>query len=102
MHSESTLNQLKAALPSGQLPSSYGVYFKNTLVALCHALEDHILQTCPTDPKDKPIVLVTFQRGKFYLQEAERYGEIAECADKIVIAALPESGFGFPCNRATR
>ena len=47
MQLESTLNQLKSALPSGQLPPSYGVYFKNTLVALCHALEDHILQNPP-------------------------------------------------------
>ncbi len=24
-------------------PLNYGVYYKNTLVALCHALEDYIL-----------------------------------------------------------
>lgn len=90
---ESTLNQLKAALPDG-LPSSYGVYFKNTLVALCHALEDHILQSTPANAPDQhPLVLVTFQRGKWYLQEADRYYQIAQCSRQIAIAAVADSGF---------
>ncbi len=83
MHINSTLNQLKAALPKGQLPSSYGVYYKNTLVALCHALEDHILQQRYADSTNKPLVLVTFQQGKWYLQEAERYLEIAKCSREV-------------------
>jgi DICT domain-containing protein len=94
MDSESTLNQLKAALPTGQLPSSYRVYFKNTLIALCHALEDHILQTSGQTPEaEKPLVLVTFQEGKWYLQEADRYYDIAQCSQAVVIAACPGSGF---------
>ncbi len=90
---ESTLNQLKNALPDGQLPSSYGVYFKNTLVALCHALEDHILKSTPDDPQQQPLVLVTFQQGKWYLQEADRYYDIAQCSRHVAIAAVSESGF---------
>ncbi|MDY7021624.1 MAG: DICT sensory domain-containing protein [Cyanobacteriota bacterium] len=93
MKPESTLNQLKTALPNGQLPSSFGVYYKNTLVALCHALEDHILQTSNSDPDQHPLVLVTFQEGKWYLQEAERYNEIAPSCRHVAIAALPDSGF---------
>jgi DICT domain-containing protein len=93
MQRSSTLNQLKAALPDGQLPSSYGVYFKNTLVALCHALEDHILQTNSQFPDQKPLVLVTFQQGKWYLQEAERYFEIAQSSSHIAVAAVSDSGF---------
>ncbi len=93
MLTESTLNQLKSALPDGQLPPSYGVYFKNTLVALCHALEDHILQSTPNDPQQHPLVLVTFQRGKWYLQEADRYHDLAQCSRHIAIAAMAESGF---------
>lgn len=93
MQPESTLNQLKLHLPDGKLPPSYGVYFKNTLVALCHAMEDHILQSQPEDPQQRPLVLVTFQRGKWYLQEAERYFDIAQCSQQVVIAALPDSGF---------
>ncbi|MEB3828437.1 HD domain-containing phosphohydrolase [Phormidium sp. CCY1219] len=93
MNPESTLNQLKAACTDGQLPSSYGVYFKNTLVALCHALEDHILQTSAPDSEQKPLVLVTFQRGKWYLQEAERYWDIAQLSREVLICAMPDSGF---------
>ncbi|ESA36668.1 sensor protein [Leptolyngbya sp. Heron Island J] len=91
MNSEATLNQLKTLLPEGQMPSSYGVYFKNTLVALCHALEDHILEQ---PESDQPLVLVTFQQGKWYLQEADRYLNIANCSQRVAIAAVPDSGFG--------
>jgi len=93
MDAESTLNQLKAVTASGQLPSSYRVYFKNTLIALCHALEDHILQRSDDAPDQQPLVLVTFQEGKWYLQEAERYFEIAQCSQEIVVAACADSGF---------
>lgn len=93
MDSLATLNQLKATLPQGQMPSSYGVYFKNTLVALCHALEDHILEQPATDD-EKPLVLVTFQQGKWYLQEADRYQDIANCSQQVAIAAVADSGFG--------
>jgi DICT domain-containing protein len=93
MQPESTLNQLKAALPGGQLPSSYGVYFKTTLVALCHALEDHILQTAETDIEQQPLVLAAFQQGKWFLQEADRYFELAQYSRQIAIAAVANSGF---------
>lgn len=93
MQPEATLSQLKAMLPSGRLPDSYGVYFKNTLVALCHALEDHILEGSAEEDAAKPLVLVTFQQGKWYLQEAERYGKIAKCSRQVAIAAVPDSGF---------
>ena len=92
MRPESTLNRLKASLPSNRLPSSFGVYFKNTLVALCHALEDHILQAYD-DEDSAPLVLVTFQQGKWYLQEADRYLEIAEKSRHVVVAAVSDSGF---------
>lgn len=93
MDATSTLNQLKATLPEGQLPSSYRVYFKNTLIALCHALEDHILKSTAQNPEQKPLVLVTFQEGKWYMQEADRYLEIAESSSEVAIAACADSGF---------
>ena len=93
MRPESTLNQLRASLPSGELPSSFGVYFKNTLVALCHALEDHVLQGCGGPEEQRPLLLVTFQEGKFYLQEAERYLDLARCSRHVVVAAMEDSGF---------
>ncbi|MEL7070334.1 MAG: DICT sensory domain-containing protein [Cyanobacteria bacterium J06581_3] len=73
---------------TGRTPLNFGVYYKNTLVALCHALEDAVLAT-----KTSPLMVTAFQKGKWYLQEADRYGEIADTADRIVILAAPEAGF---------
>jgi DICT domain-containing protein len=64
------------------------VYYKNTLVALCHALEDAIL-----DGDFNPLMITAFQRGKWYLQEADRYQEIADRSQQIVIMAAPDAGF---------
>ena len=72
-------------------PIHFGVYYKNTLVALCHALEDFILGL-PGEGL-KPLVITAFQRGKWYLQEADRYAAIADQAEQIVIMAAPEAGF---------
>ncbi len=69
-------------------PLNYGVYYKNTLVALCHALEDCILNA-----NSAPLVMTAFQRGKWYLEEADRYASLADCAQQIVIMASPEAGF---------
>jgi DICT domain-containing protein len=73
---------------SDTTPLNYGVYYKNTLVALCHALEDCILTA-----GSEPLVITAFQRGKWYLQEADRYSAIADNAQQIVIMASPEAGF---------
>jgi DICT domain-containing protein len=73
---------------TNQTPFNYGVYYKNTLVSLCHALEDSILMNdC------QPIVMTAFQRGKWYLQEADRYAEIARKSQHITILATPDAGF---------
>lgn len=87
----SILQQLEAAHQSGHIgkrPLNFGVYYKNTLVALCHALEDCILTS-----GSPPLVITAFQRGKWYLQEADRYGELADRARQIVIMAAPDAGF---------
>jgi len=67
---------------------SFGVYYKNTLVALCHALEDALLEN-----DYQPLVITAFQRGQWYLQEADRYAELAERSRHIAIMAAPEAGF---------
>jgi DICT domain-containing protein len=64
------------------------VYYKNTLVALCHALEDCILAS-----NSAPLVITAFQRGKWYLQEAERYYSLAQKSDQVAIMAAPDTGF---------
>ncbi|MGI0486519.1 DICT sensory domain-containing protein [Pantanalinema rosaneae CENA516] len=87
----SILHQLKVAHQPGQPGKralNFGVYYKNTLVALCHALEDCIL-SCHS----QPLVITAFQRGKWYLQEADRYAELAERSRQIVIMATPDAGF---------
>lgn len=72
----------------GKRSLNFGVYYKNTLVALCHALEDAILAN-----DYSPLMITAFQRGKWYLQEADRYGEISQKSQQVVILAAPESGF---------
>ncbi|MEH2236580.1 DICT sensory domain-containing protein [Nostoc sp.] len=84
----SILQQLETAHRHTTRPIRFGVYYKNTLVALCHALEDHILTDDGT-----PLVITAFQRGKWYLQEAQRYADIAQRSSEIVIMAASESGF---------
>ncbi len=71
----SILQQLEAAHRHSNRPIRFGVYYKNTLVSLCHALEDHILTDNGT-----PLVITAFQQGKWYLQEAQRYADIAQCS----------------------
>ncbi len=73
---------------SGRTSLNFGVYYKNTLVALCHALEDAVLAT-----NTSPLLVTAFQEGKWYLQEADRYADIAKTAERIVILASPSAGF---------
>ncbi|OSO90966.1 metal-dependent phosphohydrolase [Cylindrospermopsis raciborskii CENA303] len=84
----SILQQLETVCRHSNRPIRYGVYYKNTLVSLCHALEDHIL-----DKRERPLVVTCFQRGKWYLQEADRYREIAACSQDVVIMATDDAGF---------
>jgi len=84
----SILQRLQKAHQDSKRPIRYGVYFKNTLVALCHALEDHILED-----DSKPLVITAFQQGKWYLEEAERYADIAKRSHQIAIMAAPDSGW---------
>lgn len=87
----SILDRLRTAHQStelGKRPLNFGVYYKNTLVALCHALEDAILAA-----DYNPMMLTAFQRGKWYLEEADRYGEIAARSQQIVILAAADAGF---------
>lgn len=88
--SESLLEaaRVEQAQTSARTPLNFGVYYKNTLVALCHALEDAVLAT-----KTSPLIVTAFQKGKWYLQEADRYADLADTADRIVILAAPGAGF---------
>ncbi len=84
----SILKQLDNNHRHSDRPIRFGVYYKNTLVALCHALEDHLL----IDDSDA-LVITAFQQGKWYLQEAERYADIAGKVSHISILAAPDTGW---------
>ena len=85
---QGSILQKLAAAHAEKRPLKIGVYYKNTLVALCHALEDCIL-SCSSPP----LVITAFQRGKWYLQEADRYNDLAQKSKQVAIMAAPDAGF---------
>jgi DICT domain-containing protein len=85
---EGSILQKLAAAHAEKRPLNFGVYYKNTLVALCHALEDCILSS-----SSPPLVITAFQRGKWYLQEADRYNDLAQKSTQVAIMAAPDAGF---------
>jgi DICT domain-containing protein len=84
----SILQRLDEAHRHSKRPLNFGVYYKNTLVALCHALEDFVL-----DANSAPLMVTAFQRGKWYLEEADRYRDLADKSEHVVLMAAPDSGF---------
>jgi DICT domain-containing protein/signal transduction histidine kinase len=82
-NSTSVVEELLSAIP--QLRPS--LYFKTSLTALSHAMEDHVLAGAA-----KSLVIASFQQERFYLQEANRYLRIAELTDQVyVLSALGTS-----------
>ncbi len=64
------------------------IYFKSSLTALSHAMEDQVLAS-----EDQPLVIASFQRERFYRQEANRYLRIAERTPQVYVLAAPETDF---------
>lgn len=64
------------------------MYFKSSLTALSHAMEDLVL-----NDSDSPLVIASFQRERFYRQEAHRYRRIAQKSDQVYVLAAPETEF---------
>ncbi|MGB3532690.1 MAG: DICT sensory domain-containing protein [Microcoleaceae cyanobacterium] len=64
------------------------IYFKSSLTALSHAMEDQVLAG-----SDRPLVIATFQRERFYLQEAHRYRRIAQKTPQVYVMAAAETEF---------
>ncbi len=74
----------------GQLPSlRTQSYFKASLTALSHAIEDLVL----SGANDQPLVIASFQRERFYRQEARRYQRIAQKSDRVYVLSAPETDF---------
>jgi DICT domain-containing protein/signal transduction histidine kinase len=64
------------------------LYFKSSLTALSHAMEDQVLAGL-----NQPLVIASFQRERFYRQEAHRYLRIAEITPQVYVLAAPETSF---------
>lgn len=64
------------------------IYFKSSLTALSHAMEDQVLAG-----SDRPLVIATFQQERFYRQEAHRYLRIAKLSNQVYVLAAPETEF---------
>ena len=80
----SVLEELLQALP--QLRSQ--IYFKSSLTALSHAMEDLVLAG-----GTQPLVIANFQRERFYRQESHRYQRIADLTSQVYVLAAPEASF---------
>lgn len=69
------------------------LYFKPSLTALSHAMEDQVLAGV-----EQPLVIANFQRERFYRQEAHRYQRIAERTPQVYVLAAPETEFKSASN----
>ena len=64
------------------------LYFKSSLTALSHAMEDQVLAG-----SEQPLLIASFQREHFYRQEAHRYRRIAQQTSQVYVLAAPEAEF---------
>lgn len=83
--STSVLSELLAKLPYLR-PQ---LYFKASLTALSHAMEDQVLAAT----LEAPLVIASFQRERFYRQEAHRYERLAQISNQIYVLSAPETDF---------
>lgn len=81
---QSVLSELLRQMP--QLKSH--LYFKSSLTALSHAMEDRVLAGT-----DRPLLIASFQQEKFYRQEAHRYRRLGEISDQVYVLAAPDAKF---------
>lgn len=64
------------------------LYFKSSLTALSHAMEDQVLVGT-----EQPLVIACFQKERFYRQEAHRYRRLAELTPQVYVLSTPETDF---------
>ena len=81
----SVLSDLLASLPHLR-PQ---LYFKTSLIALSHAMEDQVLAA----NLDRPLIIASFQDERFYRQEANRYQQLAEKSNQIYVLSALETDF---------
>jgi DICT domain-containing protein/nitrogen-specific signal transduction histidine kinase len=81
----SVLSELLQAVP--QLRAQ--IYFKSSLTALSHAMEDQVLAATT----ENPLLIASFQRESFYRQEANRYRRLARKSNQVYVLAAAETDF---------
>jgi len=69
-------------------------YFKSSLTALSHAMEDQVLAG-----SDQPLVIASFQQERFYHQEAHRYLRIADHAQQVYVLSGSDTNFDSSSDR---
>ena len=65
------------------------LYFKASLTALSHAMEDQVLAA----NADQPLLIASFQRERYYRLEAHRYKRIAQRTDQVYVLSALETDF---------
>ncbi|MEO1593033.1 MAG: DICT sensory domain-containing protein, partial [Cyanobacteria bacterium J06632_22] len=80
----SVLDELLRAVPALR-PQ---MYFKTSLTALSHAMEDQVLAG-----RDQPLMIASFQQERFYRQEAHRYVRLSELTPQIYIFSAAGTEF---------
>ena len=65
------------------------MYFKASLTALSHAMEDQIL----AGAEDSPLIIASFQQERFYRQEAHRYERIGQLSDQVYVLSAADTQF---------
>jgi DICT domain-containing protein/signal transduction histidine kinase len=64
------------------------LYFKTSLTALSHAMEDQVLAGT-----EQPLVIASFQQERFYRQEASRYARIADVTNQVYVLSARGTSF---------
>lgn len=83
--STSVLSDLLKSLPYLRTQ----LYFKASLTALSHAMEDQVLAAT----LEQPLIIASFQRERFYRQEAHRYKRLGQRTNQIYVLSAPETEF---------
>ncbi len=65
------------------------MYFKTSLTALSHAMEDQVL----AGSEQGPLIIASFQQERFYRQEAHRYERIGHISDQVYVLSAAETKF---------
>ena len=81
----SIVEEMFEALPSLRAQ----MYFKTSLTALSHAMEDQVL----AGSEQSPLIIASFQQERFYRQEAHRYTRISDMSDQVYVLSAADTQF---------